>query len=377
MIDLILPTPTSGLYVHVPFCKTKCPYCDFYSITDTAFVDRWLDALEREIEGYGGLFSRFDSIYFGGGTPSLLNEPALDRLMKILRGHWPRFPGEEVTLEANPDDITRAKLLHYRSLGINRLSLGVQSFDDGELAFLKRRHTADGARKAIELVRSCGFDNFGIDLMYGLKGQTREKWLRTLGQALEYDPPHLSCYQLTIESRTPFGLLKERGGLRTLRETTERRFFLDTSRFLTDRGFIHYEISNFARTKDYVSRHNTKYWTHTPYLGIGPAAHSFHDGKRWWNHRSVDGYCESLKNGTMPVEGDEILTPEQMRLESLYLGFRTARGLAIDDLGPETRRSAALKKLVSSRLITINDRRVIPTVEGFLVADHLPLLFSD
>ena len=370
-------TSLPGLYIHIPFCKTKCPYCDFYSITDTGIVDRWLDALEREMSGYKSLHSRFDSIYLGGGTPSILGEAALEQLMEAIRNHWSQDPGEEVTLEANPDDITREKLLHYRSLGINRLSLGIQSFNDSELRFLKRRHTAAGALKAIDLVRSCGFDNFGVDLMYGLKGQTSRSWMGTLARAVDYDPSHLSCYQLTIESRTPFGLLREKGSLRTLKEATERRFFLDTSHFLADHGFIHYEISNFARTEKFISRHNSKYWTHAPYLGLGPGAHSFHGGKRWWNHRSVEGYCGSLEKGIMPVDGYEILTPEQTRLESLYFGFRTTQGITAKDLGPENRISRTLEDLARSRLINVRDGRITPTLEGFLVADRLPLMFSD
>jgi len=369
-------TSPPGLYIHVPFCKTKCPYCDFYSVTDMSLVDQWLGGIDREMAVYEDLFPRFDSIYFGGGTPSLLDGEVLERLMGSIRSHWPAAPGEEVTLEANPDDVTEDKLHLYRSLGVNRLSLGIQSFDDGELAFLKRRHSAAGALKAVDLVKSCGFDNFGIDLMYGLRGQTREGWLRTLERAVSLDPAHLSCYQLTIESRTPFGLLQEKGSLRPLREAAERRFFLDTSRFLTGHGFIHYEISNFARTADRISRHNSKYWTHTPYLGMGPAAHSFNEGRRWWNYRSLDRYLESIGSGLKPVEGDEALTPEQMRLETLYFGFRTARGLAMDDLGGEDGTSQVIDNLVRSRLISIRDEKAAPTTEGFLVADRLPLMFS-
>ena len=365
-----------GLYIHVPFCKTKCPYCDFYSVTDEDLVDLWLDAMDREMAGYRELFPSFDTIYLGGGTPSFLSEGAMERLMKSVRNNWSPTPGEEVTLEANPDDVTKEKLSLYRSLGINRISLGVQSFDDGDLVFLKRRHTADGALKAVDLVRSSDFDNFGIDLMYGLKGQTRKKWLKTLAQAVAFDPAHISCYQLTIEDRTPFGLLKAKGDLKRLSEKTEKDFFLDTSRFLGERGFIHYEISNFCRTERYASRHNTKYWAHAPYLGIGPAAHSFRQGKRWWNCRSIEGYCRSLERGIMPVEDHEILTQEQIRLENLYFGFRTAKGLGVDDLGPEGPGSRALAELASAGLVTVRDGKITPTVKGFLVADRLPLMFE-
>ncbi len=366
----------AGLYIHVPFCKTKCPYCDFYSTTDLESVSRWIDALSREMDLYRDLFSSFDSVYFGGGTPSLLDEPAVRRLMATVLDHWQLDPGTEITVEANPDDITEEKLLLYRSLGIGRLSVGVQSFNDRELLFLKRRHDSRGARRALDLVLSSGFDNFGVDLMYGLKGQTRSSWDNSLAEALAFEPAHLSCYQLTVEDRTPFGKLRAEGILKPLGDEAGRRFFLATSHFLQDRGFIHYEISNFAKAKGRMSRHNRKYWAHTPYLGLGPAAHSFLDGKRWWNRRSVKEYCAHLDQGTRPVEGSETLTPQQLRLERLYFGFRTRDGLSVSDLdcdGP-TGRLALLEK---EGLVRIEGERVVPTIEGFLVADRLPLMFAD
>ena len=366
-----------GLYIHVPFCKTKCPYCDFYSITDAGPATRWSEGLEREMEIYGRLFSGFDSVYIGGGTPSVLDAQAIIRLMASVRDRWSLGPGAEVTLEANPDDVTEEKLHSYRSAGINRLSIGVQSFDDGELAFLGRRHTAEGAEKALGLVRSCGFDNFGIDLMYGLKGQTRKKWLENLERALAFGPVHLSCYQLTLEGATPFSRLREQGTLKPVTEEAGRRLFLDTPRFLAERGFIHYEISNFAKGPEHMSRHNRKYWSHTPYLGLGPGAHSFLGGRRWWNPRSVEQYCASLEAGLTPVEGSEELSPDQVRLERVYFGFRTREGLDAADLSPGSLASKAFEDLKRLRLVKVRGARVIPTTKGFLLADRLPLMFTD
>jgi oxygen-independent coproporphyrinogen-3 oxidase len=365
----------AGLYVHVPFCETKCPYCDFYSVTDLSLVSRWLGALQTEMAIYRKNLPGFDSLFIGGGTPSLLDETSLGIMLASIRTHWSLSLNSEITIEANPDDITEGRVAFYRSLGINRLSLGVQSFDEQELSFLRRRHTARGARAALESVRA-SFDNFSIDLIYGLPGQTEKKWLRNLEEALRFQPPHLSCYQLTVESRTPFGRMRERGDLKSLTEAWEERFFLVTSRFLEERGYAHYEISNFAKTEERECRHNLKYWDHTPYLGLGPAAHSFDNGQRWWNYRSIEKYSESLTRGKIPLEGLEALSPEQIRLERLSLGFRTKYGVSVSDLGDNTLASSNLTKLREEGLVRIRDGRVIPTTKGFLVADWLPLLFS-
>lgn len=373
----VLPEEKPGLYIHVPFCKTKCPYCDFFSTTDLGRIASWLEALVREMDAYGDVFSGFDSVYLGGGTPSVLDDRTIRRVLASVADHWSLTPGTEVTLEANPDDVTQEKLLLYQSLGINRLSIGVQSFDEEGLTFLGRRHTAKGALRALELVRSCDFDNFGIDLMYGLKAQTREKWLSTLEVGLGFRPAHLSCYQLTVESRTPFGRLSEEGRLEPLGDEAGRGFFLDTSRLLQDRGFLHYEISNFAKTQSRVSRHNSKYWSRAPYLGLGPGAHSFQNGKRWWNTRSLERYCETLGQGLKPAEGFEVLTPEQVRLEKLYFAFRTREGISYSDLGPRNVTSKTFADLKRLGLIEVRGTRITPTTAGFLLADRLPLMFPD
>jgi oxygen-independent coproporphyrinogen-3 oxidase len=195
----------AGLYIHIPFCKTKCPYCDFYSITDQTAKDRFLTALKREIALYQTAFPRFDSLYFGGGTPSVINEGPFTDIFTALRTSFSFSPDTEITVEMNPDDVTAEKLECYRMLGVNRISLGVQSLNDAELAFLKRRHTAEGARKALRLIREQGFKNFAIDLMNGPSGQTEKQWSATLKETLSYRPTHISCYQLTVADHTVFG----------------------------------------------------------------------------------------------------------------------------------------------------------------------------
>ncbi|HEY3277611.1 MAG TPA: radical SAM family heme chaperone HemW [Syntrophorhabdaceae bacterium] len=368
--------PIPGLYIHVPFCATKCPYCDFYSVTDSGGIRRWLDSLGREMEHYAPLFHSFDSVYVGGGTPSLLDGPSFSRLFSLIRRFCNIAEDTEITVELNPDDVTEERLVYYRSAGVNRLSLGIQSFSDEDLLFLRRRHDSRRAIDALKAVGRLGFDNFAIDLIYGIKGQTKERWRKTLDQAIAFGPAHLSCYQLTLEGDTPFGKLAGKGILKPLPESTERRFFLDTSRFLEKQGFIHYEISNFARSQELISRHNSKYWNHTPYLGLGPGAHSFLNGKRWWNFRSLDKYCAHLAQGTLPVEDSEILTIGQTRLERLYFGFRTRGGLPVADLLTDERTSKLLHGLKNSGFLKIRNEQVFLTRKGFLVADRLPLLFD-
>jgi putative oxygen-independent coproporphyrinogen III oxidase len=370
-------TPAPGLYVHVPFCQTKCPYCDFYSITSPDLTSAYLQALEIEASLYRDSFASFDTLYLGGGTPSLLDAEQLTALVSSLRRYFKFTPDSEFTLEANPDDIKAEKLRLWRGLGLNRLSLGVQSFDETELVFLQRRHTARQTRRALELIRAAGFENLGLDLMYGLPGQSPDTWLQTLETALSFGPEHLSCYQLTIAEGTPLALRAARGELTLPDEEVQREFFLLTRQFLEDRGYIHYEISNFARGQEYFSRHNRKYWNHTPYLGLGPAAHSYKDGRRWWNFSSVAQYGAALNSGMAPVAGSEDLTPEQLRLEALYLGFRTREGVALEVIQGHPRWQISLSELVQAGLVRLTDGRVTATARGLVVADRLPLRFAD
>jgi putative oxygen-independent coproporphyrinogen III oxidase len=367
----------AGLYVHVPFCQRKCPYCDFASGTDLAMVADWLRAIRQEMGFYRDFAPRFDTLYLGGGTPSLLTTEQLAVLLESLQGHFTFAPDTEITLEANPDDLTLEILKNYLKLGVNRLSLGVQSFHDQELAFLGRRHDAAQARQALAWAREAGFANLGLDLIYGLPGQTVDQWQRNLETALSFLPEHLSCYQLTLEAGTPLARRQAEGQFQPLPEETEREFFLFTSRFLEDQGYLHYEISNFARGHENRSRHNGKYWNHTPYLGLGPAAHSFRDGRRWWNYRSLQDYCQALNQGYAPVADEETLTPEQTRLEALYLGLRTREGVDLELMANVQRTKTVMQEIVRAGLAEVRDDRLRPTREGLVVAVRLALGFMD
>jgi oxygen-independent coproporphyrinogen-3 oxidase len=364
-----------GLYIHIPFCRSKCPYCSFYSVASSYLVSRYLAALKKEIAFYKGRFGPFDSLYLGGGTPTVLEIKDLEGILNCLNENFDFSMDVERTIEANPCDMTHEKISGLRPLGFNRINLGVQSFNDEELAFLGRRHNGREAEDALMGLRLAGFDNMGIDLIYGLYGQTIRGWTETLKKAVSYAPEHLSCYQLTIEGDTVFWRMKEKGTLEPLTEEEERSFFLATSRFLEDEGYIHYEISNFARKSARFSRHNCKYWRRVPYLGLGPSAHSFDGSKRWWNYRSIRRYCEGLEQGNMPVEGDEDLSDEQKRIEMICLGLRTRRGVDMRELGYDPGLSGNIKELIESGHVKILDDRLIPTREGYLVADRLPLYF--
>jgi len=376
----------AGLYVHVPFCRKKCRYCDFYSIPSTALVAEWLEALEKEASLYKDRFPFFDTLYVGGGTPTLLATDELARLVEILRRNFALCPEAEITLEANPNDVTLERLLFFREIGFNRISLGVQSMDDRELAFLGRRHTARQAARAMERVRESGFPGFGVDLIYGLPGQTDAECRRTLQETLAFSPGHISCYQLTVSERTPLWKMREAGLFTMPDEEQEIRLFLAASEVLEGQGYVHYEVSNYARNprngsqqaagkNPNVCRHNSKYWERAPYLGLGPSAHSFQGDTRWWNQRSVREYCQDLNLGRRPVQGSEHLSEEQAALERLSLQLRTREGTPIRELGRYEKTDRVLPGLLEAGLLEVIGERAVPTREGFLVADRLPLLF--
>jgi len=361
-----MSTSLPGLYIHIPFCKSKCPYCDFYSVTSLTLIPDYLESLKKELFLYKDYFFSFDSLYLGGGSPTAINESELANLIEYVFKHFSFSPDSEITIEANPDDITPQKLKLFKKLGINRISLGIQSFEDQDLQYLQRRHTVSQNKKALEMIKTEGFSVLGIDLIYGLEIQTEKTWINTLKQALVYLPEHFSCYELTLKN-----FIK----IRPADEEKLRQFFILASSFLEDNGYIHYEVSNYARKENYICHHNWKYWHHIPYLGLGPSAHSFHSNQRWWNIKSIKKYCQLLKQNSLPIAGKEELTEAQLRLESLYLGLRTKSGADIQLVGKEAEKN--LPDFIQSRLIKIEGGKIIPTVYGLLFADSLSLLLFD
>ena len=324
-----------GIYVHIPYCVRKCPYCDFFSSVDHSSVPLFLESLEREIEMVGGIDQTFDTLYIGGGTPSVLEPEAIARIIGAAPRHFNIRPDVETTLEVNPGATSRESLAKYRRAGVNRLNIGVQSFHDENLKFLGRIHSVDEAISSIEWARQAGFDNIGLDLIYGLPGQDHKNWLSDLGRALETETEHLSCYMLTCESGTPLSRNVKSGRVQWPEDGSVRALFDITIDFLATRGFLQYEISNFARQTDdgseaRYSRHNQKYWSFAPYIGLGPSAHSFFSPQRRWNHRSVEKYVQQIKAGQLPIAEKETLTREQMIMEAIYLGLRTTRGIDLN-----------------------------------------------
>ncbi len=366
----------AGLYVHVPFCSGKCAYCDFFSVTDPVRTAAWADALLREASLLGPRFGPFDTLYLGGGTPSLLDPHTLERVIEGLRRSVRFLPDTEVTLEVNPEDVGPDRPAAYEGMGVNRVSMGVQSLDEEALRFLGRRHSAAQARRALDRLLEAGFRTVSVDLIYGIPGQDPDPWPRSLGAVLEQGPQHLSCYELTVSPGTPLGRRVASGRVTMPAEHHTAALFLDTSRSLQARGLVHYEISNFARP-GHESRHNRKYWRRAPYLGLGPGAHSFLHPVRWWNPSCLDRWTRALERGRPPAEGRERLTPEQETLERLWLGFRTREGVAADLLDGLTGADRIAGELERSGLVTRRGPSLVPTTQGFLVSDSLPLLFAD
>jgi len=370
-----MSTAYPGLYIHVPFCAGKCCYCDFYSITDTGFIEVWLAGVLQELALYRYRFQTFDTVYFGGGTPSLLKPAVLASILEAVSTQFTIPAGAEITIEANPQDISESRAQELRALGFTRLSLGIQSFDDRMLSFLTRRHHAAQARAAYDAARAAGFENISIDLMYAVPGQSISQWAITIEEACALAPEHISCYQLTVKEGTPLQRRYARGEFHRISEAQEEAFYSTTVSLLRSHGYLHYEVSNFARSTAFYSRHNQKYWNHIPYLGIGPAAHSFQDNVRWWNVSSVTEYGKRLNKGESPVAESETLSPEQLRAERLMLGFRTRHGIELSFFDNSSPTKEVLAQLAASQLIRISCNRVMPTTRGLLVADSIPSLF--
>lgn len=367
-------TSKPGLYLHVPFCSAICPYCDFAVLTGgPERRERFTEHLISEIglwRSDADAFRGIDTVYFGGGTPSALSPEQLGRIVKAVKSGLPVDEDAWIFLEANPEDVTPGSVRAWRELGVRTLSLGIQSFDVEALAFLGRRHTPEQARRSVDLARAAGFHTVAFDLIYGLPGQTVEDWRRTLETAAALEPDHLSCYQLTIHEGTPFGFRLARGKMTEAPEETQADLFLLTHTFLREAGLPGYEVSNFARSPEHRSRHNRKYWDHTPYLGLGPSAHSFSKNRRWWNERKIKPYESRLDAGERPVAGSEELTSEDLALEALMLGLRTAEGVDLKTFRERYGADLVLPDRLEG-LLNVADGRLVPTLEGWAVADTL------
>ena len=321
------------LYVHVPFCARRCSYCDFsIAVRSQTPVNEYLVALASELAVRFAATGAWelDTLYLGGGTPSRLGADGVARLIDLVRERAALAEGAEVTIEANPDDVTAPIARRWREAGVNRISLGAQSFDDRALAWMHRTHSAQRIGTAAADLRDAGFDNWSLDLIFSLPAEVGRSWERDVEHALELDPAHVSLYGLTIEHGTPLARWRERGAAVEAPEEHYEREFLYADAMLAACGFDHYEVSNFARTGR-QSRHNSAYWSGAAYVGVGPAAHGYDGFKRRWNAPHYARWVAALREHRDPLEGQETLSAENRAAEQVYLGLRAANGLVLAD----------------------------------------------
>ncbi len=374
-----------GLYLHIPFCHRKCVYCDFYSVEAvTAALQGYPELLIRQLErtsGQGRWQHPFDTIYFGGGTPSLLSPQSIDAILQAISRHYSLASDIEISLEANPGTVTIDSLSGYRSAGINRLSLGLQSCNDRLLKVLGRLHDRRQGLQSFELARQAGFDNISLDLMFALPGQTRDDLEEDLQTYLELAPEHFSCYGLTSEPGTPLHAMVASGALALPSEDFYADAFLRIHDRLSAAGYMHYEIANYARD-DFECRHNAGYWKRFPCLGIGAGAHSFLNdgwGSRWEVAGDLQTYRQALQTGQEPMTCLETFDRESALCETIYLALRTRRGIADAEL--QQRFGCTLAEQFPEAIEATgewlkNDAgRWFLTPSGWLLFDHLILNF--
>lgn len=362
----------AGIYIHIPFCKQSCHYCNFHFSTSLHYKNEFLAALLKEIrlqQSFPGMES-VSSLYFGGGTPSLLENEEVNQLIVEIRTHFNLLPDAEITLEANPDDLTEEKLKGWKAAGINRLSIGVQSFFEEDLRWMNRAHTSSQATEGLELALRY-FENITIDLIYGTPGLTDEKWQQNVAKAIALGIPHLSCYALTVEPKTPLDKLIRKEQYENVDPDQQSSQFLQLMHWLEEAGYEHYEISNFA-IPGKRSRHNSSYWQQQPYLGLGPSAHSFYGNERQWNIANNNTYITALQEDRIPFE-KEILTPVQQVNEYIMTSLRTMEGLnlqSVDDIQRKVLQKGAAK-YINSGLLLLREEHLILTKEGKLLADGI------
>jgi oxygen-independent coproporphyrinogen-3 oxidase len=365
----------ASLYLHIPFCEHKCIYCDFYSIEALDPMESFLVALRDEIGMYAHHQSSFETIFFGGGTPSLLSPATIRELIGLLKATFDVEKNAEITLETNPGTVDERKLEGYREAGVNRVSFGVQSFHDDDLKFLTRIHSSSQARDVIRLAERAGFDNTNLDLIFALPGQTMERWRHNLEEAVALRTKHISAYSLIVEKNTPLHRMVNAGEVSTLPLGLEAEMYAMTMEFLAAKGFGHYEVSNYAQP-GYHSRHNCNYWNHSNYLGFGPSAHSYWEGKRWWNFSNIRGYAEKIALREYPVAEVEVLTKDQLFDEAVMLGLRSG-GVDLTRLKEEfgvdlpEMSGPVMIGLVEEGLAVVEPRSFRLTDKGFLLCDEI------
>ncbi len=368
----------SALYIHIPFCDHKCIYCDFYSIITSDNITLFFNSLTKEIEYFSKLYSvdrKFSSIFFGGGTPSLMQPEYIADIINHLKKYFLVNTDAEITMETNPGTVDKAKLKSFKDAGINRISIGIQSFDEEELKFLTRIHDKQTAIQTVNNAADVGFENISIDLIFNLPNQTKEKWIENLNTAIALPIKHISTYSLILEHGTILNKMVLDKKVTMQDEDYDADLYETTIDFLLSKGFYQYEVSNFTKP-GFECMHNNAYWRYREYLSFGTSSHSFVDGKRWWNYSSLKKYISEIELNNHAIMNSEIISKEQMHEEYVMLAMRSS-GL---DLGDYRKKfsDAWIKKnysyfelLKNEHHITINDNWIKLTSKGYAVCDEI------
>lgn len=374
ILKQLLKTKVAGIYIHIPFCKQACTYCNFHFSTNKKNVDKLINSLCKEIElRKHEVNESIETIYFGGGTPSIIEHDFIEKIINSIFKNYSVAPKIECTLEANPDDINNKNLLSWKNIGVNRFSLGIQSFIEEELKWMNRSHNAVEAKNCIELIAK-NFDNYSIDLIFGSQMLATKQWIENIKTALSFEPPHLSCYALTVEEKTKLGKDVVENKIANIEDTKQAEQFEILMNKLAAKGYVHYEISNYCKP-NFESKHNSSYWKGKQYLGFGPSAHSYDGNNRSWNVANNALYIQSLENNKLPIE-QEILTDEQKFNEYVMIGIRTIYGIDLNFIKENYRKFFSnieenYKKLVHQNLLQKTKNIITLTQTGKLFADAI------
>ncbi|MFA5244955.1 MAG: radical SAM family heme chaperone HemW [Pedobacter sp.] len=367
----------AGIYLHIPFCKKACHYCDFHFSTSPQYKDQMLSSLRNEIILRTPYLAKegIETIYLGGGTPSVLSADEIRSLIDEITSRFEVRNDAEITLEANPDDLNAQKVKELRQTPVNRFSIGVQSFFDEDLKWMNRAHNSNEAESSVKRVQDAGFENITVDLIYGFPLLNEVKWNQNIQKLIDFQIPHISSYSMTVEPKTALASFIKKGKEQAMNESQSSAQFLTLIKRLTEAGFDHYEISNFAKPGMY-SRHNSNYWEGVNYLGIGPSAHSFNGESRQWNIANNHRYMQEIQQNKIPAES-EYLTPENRINEYIMTSLRTSKGLSLgliaERFGSDYYQSIrkGIEELSDKNWLEITDQKVILSLEGKLFADHI------
>lgn len=362
-----------SLYVHVPYCSKRCGYCDFNTYTPSELdredqIESWLNSAVKEIELARRVLKEeltIDTIFFGGGTPSLLDSNTVDNFIQSIKSNFKLKPGLEITIEANPDSITEEKSQRWLNSGINRVSIGMQSSTKEVLKKLDRTHNPDNVSHSVDILKKSGFDNFSLDLIYGTPGESLNDWENSLKDAIALNPPHISAYSLVIEPGTKMGAQLNRGEISQVNDDEAADKYQLADEMLNKNNYSWYEISNWAK-KDKECKHNLNYWLGNNWWGIGPGAHSHVNGVRWWNHKLPKVWRELLEKQNSPALAREVLSEDQIRSEQIMLLSRLRTGLGNHELD-ENR----IENLIANQLATLDANKIVLTLKGRLLADEV------